>query len=77
MSTEETRELSPREKEIIQMAAEGKRRKAMANTLNISIHTVDTHLRHVHLKTGTHSLSELIVWSLNNLEHISTSFKSK
>ena len=42
--------------------------KTIAEELNISIHTVDTHLKHIHLKTKTHSLPELIVWALNNYD---------
>lgn len=67
MVTQDTFEFSPREKEIVYLVAEGKCRKAIAGVLGISIHTVDAHLRHIHLKTGTHSLSELTVWSFDNL----------
>ena len=58
--------LSVREKEVIKLVAEAKSRKIIACELNISIHTVDTHLRHIHLKTNTHSLSELLIWALHN-----------
>ena len=58
--------LSVREKEVVQMVSQAKCRKAIASELKISVHTVDTHLRHIHLKTKTHSLTELIDWALNN-----------
>jgi DNA-binding CsgD family transcriptional regulator len=58
--------LSIREREIIEMVARANCRKTIASKLNISIHTVDTHLRHIHLKTKTHSLTELLVWKLHN-----------
>ena len=58
--------LSVREREVIEMVAQAKCRKTIASKLNISIHTVDTHLRHIHLKTKTHSLTELLVWKLHN-----------
>jgi len=61
----ESIKLSVREKEIIQLVSNAKCRKTIANELNISIHTVDTHLRHIHLKTNTHSFTELIIWALN------------
>lgn len=41
-------------------------RKDIAKNLNISLHTVDAHLRHLRLKTNTHSIPELIIWALNN-----------
>ncbi len=58
--------LSAREREVIALVAQAKSRKIIASDLNISIHTVDTHLRHIHLKTNTHSLSELIIWTQHN-----------
>ncbi len=62
--------LSVREKEVVQMVTQAKCRKVIASELKISVHTVDTHLRHIHLKTKTHSLTELIVWALNNYDLI-------
>ncbi len=47
------------------MVAEAKSRKTIASELKISIHTVDTHIRHIHLKTNTHSLPELVIWAMN------------
>jgi DNA-binding CsgD family transcriptional regulator len=61
-------QLSTREKTILRMVAEAKCRKTIARELKLSIHTVDTHLRHIHLKTHTHSLPELLVWSWNRQE---------
>jgi DNA-binding CsgD family transcriptional regulator len=58
--------LSKREREILLLVANAKYRKAIARELTLSIHTIDTHLRHIHLKTNTHSLPELIVWAMNN-----------
>lgn len=61
-----------REKEIIQKITEARCRKNIANELNISIHTIDTHLRNIYLKTNTHSMLELFAWSVEN--KISRSF---
>jgi DNA-binding NarL/FixJ family response regulator len=61
-----SRLLSNREMAILRMVAMAKCRKEMASELNLSIHTVDTHLRHIHLKTNTHSLTELLVWALRH-----------
>ena len=63
---DEYSKLSARERDVIKLVAEAKCRKIIASDLNISIHTVDTHIRHLHLKTNTHSLSELLIWSLHN-----------
>jgi DNA-binding NarL/FixJ family response regulator len=65
MTQEENNQLSTREKAIIRLVAQAKARKTIAAELKVSIHTVDTHLRHIHLKTNTHSLSELVLWAMN------------
>ena len=57
--------LSKREKAVIRLIAQAKCRKTIAAELNVSIHTVDTHLRHIRLKTNTHSLPELVIWEMN------------
>ena len=61
---EQVTKLSKREKEITILISQGSCRKVIASKLKISLHTVDTHLRHLHIKTNTHSLPELIVWVL-------------
>lgn len=55
--------LTKREREIIFLITKALCRKNIAKNLNISLHTVDTHIRHIHLKTNTHSIAELIVWA--------------
>ena len=62
---EATSNFSVREKEIIRLVSQAKGRKTIAAELKLSIHTVDTHLRHIHMKSNTHSLTELVVWALN------------
>jgi DNA-binding CsgD family transcriptional regulator len=63
---EEISALSTRENEIMRLVTQAKCRKTIARELKLSIHTIDAHLRHIHLKTNTHSLPELIVWAMNN-----------
>jgi DNA-binding CsgD family transcriptional regulator len=63
---EENSRFSVREKEIIRLVVQAKCRKRIAGELNISIHTIDAHLRNIHIKTGTHSLPELIIWAINH-----------
>jgi DNA-binding CsgD family transcriptional regulator len=65
MANGDINKLSSRETVILRLVAQAKCRKTIANELKMSIHTVDTHLRHIHLKTNTHSLPELVIWALN------------
>ncbi|MGA2822769.1 MAG: helix-turn-helix transcriptional regulator [Bacteroidales bacterium] len=67
---EDKTKFSAREKTILQLVAQAKCRKIIASELNLSIHTVDTHLRHIHLKTNTHSMVELLVWAMNGSNHL-------
>lgn len=60
--------LTKREKQIVSLIIAAKCRKNIARDLNISIHTVDTHLRHIHLKTNTHSIAEIMVWARSKLD---------
>ena len=46
-------QLTKREKEIVRLIKEASSRKMIADALGISIRTVDTHLKNVHLKTNT------------------------
>ena len=45
--------LTLRENEIIRMYMKGKNRKDIARAWSISVSTVDTHIKHIHLKTNT------------------------
>ena len=56
--------LSPREREILQLAAEGKTNKEMANSLNLSLFTVETHRAHILRKLNLHSVPELILYAV-------------
>jgi DNA-binding NarL/FixJ family response regulator len=51
--------LTPREKEILQLLAEGKNTKEIASNLSISVKTVETHRRHIKRKLKTSSVAEL------------------
>ena len=46
--------LSPREREILQLVAEGKSSKDIANLLNLSVYTVETHRARVMQKLNLH-----------------------
>ena len=56
--------LTDREREILQMIAEGKTNKEVANTLNLSLYTVDTHRTHILQKLNLHSVPELILYAV-------------
>lgn len=52
--------LSTREREILQMIAEGKTNKEIASVLNLSVYTVDAHRGHIMDKLNLHSVNELV-----------------
>jgi two-component system response regulator NreC len=56
--------LTPREREILQLLAERKSNKEIAQTLNLSPYTVETHRRNLHEKLNLHSLAELILYAV-------------
>lgn len=56
--------LSPREREILQLLAEGKTNKEVAATLFISPYTVETHRGNILEKLGFHSAAELILYAV-------------
>jgi DNA-binding NarL/FixJ family response regulator len=56
--------LTPREREILQLLAEGKSNKDIATALNLSPYTVETHRRNLQDKLNLHSLPELILYAL-------------
>jgi DNA-binding NarL/FixJ family response regulator len=58
--------LTPREREIIQMVAEGKSSKEVAALLEISVKTVEAHRGNIMQKLGYHSVSELVRYAIRN-----------
>ncbi len=56
--------LTGREREILQLVAEGKANKEVASFLNISLTTVETHRTHILQKLGLHSVPELILYAV-------------
>jgi DNA-binding NarL/FixJ family response regulator len=52
-------ELTTREREILQLLAEGKTSEVIAELLNVSIHTVYAHRRNIMLKTKASNLADL------------------
>lgn len=56
--------LSPREKETLQLVAEGKSNKDIANILNLSVYTVETHRSNLLEKLNLHGVPELILYAV-------------
>jgi DNA-binding CsgD family transcriptional regulator len=52
--------LSPREREVLELAARGYAFKEVADTLNISLTTVGTHVRHIYEKLHVHSRAQAV-----------------
>ncbi len=52
--------LSSREREVLQMIAEGKTNKDIATTLKLSVYTVDAHRGRIMEKLNMHSVRELV-----------------
>jgi len=56
--------LTPREREVLQLVAEGKSNKEIANLLNLSLYTVETHRSNILGKLNLHSVPELILYAV-------------
>ncbi|HEY6343416.1 MAG TPA: response regulator transcription factor [Bryobacteraceae bacterium] len=58
--------LTSREREVLQMIAEGKTNKEIAASLNLSVYTVEAHRGRVMEKLNLHSTGELVRFALRN-----------
>lgn len=58
--------LTAREREIVQLLAEGKTNKEVAASLNISIKTAETHRTNIMNKLDLHSVTELVRYAVRN-----------
>jgi DNA-binding NarL/FixJ family response regulator len=58
--------LTPREREVIQLLAEGKTTKEVATTLNLSVKTAETHRTNLMRKLGLHSVVDLTLYAVRN-----------
>lgn len=56
--------LTTREREILQLLAEGKTNKEVAGMLNLSLHTVETHRGNILQKLNLHSSAELVLYAV-------------
>jgi DNA-binding NarL/FixJ family response regulator len=58
--------LTPREREIVQLLAEGKSTKEVAGHLNLSVKTAETHRSNIMRKLNLHSVSGLVLYAVRN-----------
>lgn len=58
--------LTPREREIVQLLAEGKANKEVADILGISVKTAETHRTNIMRKLHFHSIGELVRYAIRN-----------
>jgi len=56
--------LTPREREVLQLVAEGESNKDVAQLLNLSVYTVETHRSNIMEKLNLHGVPELILYAV-------------
>jgi DNA-binding NarL/FixJ family response regulator len=59
-------ELTPREREVVQLLAEGKSNKEVANTLGVSVRTAEAHRANIMHKLNLGNLSDLVRYAVRN-----------
>jgi len=58
--------LTRRERQVVQLLAEGKSTKEVASVLELSVKTAETHRSNIMSKLGLHSVSELVLYAVRN-----------
>lgn len=58
--------LTPRQREILQLLAEGRSSKEVAVALNLSVKTAETHRANIMRRLDCHSVSELVRYAIRN-----------
>jgi DNA-binding NarL/FixJ family response regulator len=58
--------LSSREREVLQMIAEGKQNKEIATTLSLSVYTVEAHRGKIMEKLNLHNTGDIVRFALRN-----------
>jgi len=56
--------LTEREREVLQLLAEGKSNKEAATVLNLSPHTIETHRTNLMQKLGLHNTAEIVLYAV-------------
>jgi DNA-binding NarL/FixJ family response regulator len=58
--------LTPREREILQLLAEGRKNREVSKSLNISVKTAETHRARIMAKLGIDSVADLVRYAIRN-----------
>lgn len=58
--------LTPREREVIQLVAEGKTTKEVASALGLSVKTAETHRTNLMRKLNLHSVADITLYAVRN-----------
>ena len=58
--------LTGREREVVQLLAEGNSSKEAAALLNLSVKTIETHRTNVMHKLDVHSVADLVLYAVRN-----------
>lgn len=58
--------LTPRERQVVQLLAEGKSTKEVACLLDLSVKTAETHRSNIMSKLNLHSISEVVLYAVRN-----------
>jgi DNA-binding NarL/FixJ family response regulator len=56
--------LTEREREVLQLLAEGKSNKEAAAVMNLSPYTVETHRANLMQKLGLHNIAEIVLYAV-------------
>jgi len=64
--TSSHRVLTPREREVIQLVAEGRTTKEVATALSFSVKTAETHRTNLMRKLDLHSTADLTLYAVRN-----------
>jgi DNA-binding NarL/FixJ family response regulator len=65
-STPRIKALTRREREVLQLLAEGKSNKEIGAALGVSVKTAETHRARLMAKLGVHSIAELVRYAVRN-----------
>ena len=58
--------LTEREREVLQLLAEGRSNKEVATELNVGLSTVETHRANLMQKLGLHNTAEIVLYAVRN-----------
>lgn len=64
MKTNPIQELTPRQREVLQLVAEGHSTKDIAQKLNLSVKTVDTHRTELMQRLDIHDIAGLVRYAI-------------